>query len=109
MRRGAVPGDWPEGQFDTIVLSEVGYYLSSPDLERTIALIDAAMPGDGCLVACHWRHPVSEYPLSGDEVHRALRSCASWESLLIHEEEDFLLEVFCRMPALSVAHREGLR
>ena len=65
LRRGAVPGDWPEGQFDTIVLSEVGYYLSSPDLERTIALIDAAMPGDGCLVACHWRHPVSEYPAVG--------------------------------------------
>jgi LmbE family N-acetylglucosaminyl deacetylase len=109
LRQGAVPGDWPEGEFDTIVLSEVGYYLSSPDLERTIALIDEAMTTDGCLIACHWRHPVSEYPLSGDEVHRALRSCASWETLLIHEEEDFVLEVFCRPPALSVAHREGLR
>jgi LmbE family N-acetylglucosaminyl deacetylase/SAM-dependent methyltransferase len=109
LRQGAVPGDWPEGEFDTIVLSEVGYYLSSPDLERTIAQIDAAMTTDGCLVACHWRHPVSEYPQSGDEVHRALRSCTSWETLLIHEEEDFVLEVFCRPPALSVAHREGLR
>ena len=109
LRRGAVPGEWPEGEFDTIVLSEVGYYLSFPDLERTIALIDEAMTADGCLVACHWRHPVSEYPLSGDEVHRALRSCVSWETLLIHEEEDFVLEVFCRPPALSVAHREGLR
>ena len=89
------------------MLSEVGYYLSARDLARTIALIDAAMTG--CVVACHWRHPVDEYPLSGDDVHRALRSVASWQRLALHEEEDFVLEVFCRRPAVSVAHREGLR
>lgn len=108
LQRGAVPEDWPAGTFDTIVLSEVGYYLSSRDLERTIALMDAALRADGCIVACHWRHPVAEYPLSGDDVHRALRA-ASWDTLVLHEEEDFLLEVFCRHPAVSVAHREGLR
>ena len=109
VRQGAVPDDWPEGHYDTIVLSEVGYYLSSSDLRRTIALMDAALTAAGCVVACHWRHPVAEYPRSGDDVHRALRATASWETLALHEEEDFVLEVFCRAPAVSVAHREGLR
>ena len=107
--QGAVPEHWPPGTFDTIVFSEVGYYLSEPDLQRTIALIAGAMDANGCLVACHWRHPVAEYPLTGDEVHRALRSVHGWETLSAHVEEDFVLEVFCRRPAVSVAHREGLR
>ncbi|MCR2808724.1 MULTISPECIES: bifunctional PIG-L family deacetylase/class I SAM-dependent methyltransferase [unclassified Microbacterium] len=107
--QGSVPGDWPAGAFDTIVLSEVGYYLSETDLASTIALIEAALAEDGCLIACHWRHPVAEYPLSGDQVHHALRSVTSWQRLVFHEEEDFLLELFCHGTAVSVAHREGLR
>ena len=109
LQRGAVPADWPGGEFDTIVLSEVGYYLSSADLERAVDLMESALAADGHVVACHWRHPVAEYPLSGDQVHAALRAVASWETLVRHEEEDFVLEVFCRRPAVSVARREGLR
>lgn len=109
LRRGAVPEDWPDGEFDTVVLSEVGYYLSPGDLQRTISLIDGAMSDDGCVLACHWRHPVADYPQTGDQVHAALRSVPSWESIARHEEEDFLLEVFGRRPVVSVARREGLR
>jgi hypothetical protein len=87
----------------------VGYYLSADDLARTIALIDAAMTADGCLVACHWRHPVAEYPQTGDQVHAALRAVSSWEVIARHEEEDFVLEVFGRSPVVSVARREGLQ
>ena len=107
--QGGVPDDWPAGGFDTIVLSEVGYYMSERDLARTVALMEAALADGGCVIACHWRHPVAEYPLSGDRVHHVLRSVPSWQRLALHEEEDFLLEVFCRGAAVSVAHREGLR
>jgi len=106
--RGAVPGDWPRGRFDTIVLSEVGYYLSAADLRRTIALIDGSLADDGCVLACHWRHEVADYPQTGDDVHAALRIVESWEALTLHEERDFLLDVFVRRPARSVAQREGL-
>lgn len=108
LQLGGAPDGWPQGEFDTVVLSEVGYYLSPSDLERTIALIDGAMADDGCVVACHWRHPVADYPQTGDQVHAALRSIPSWESIARHEEEDFLLEVFGRRPVVSVARREGL-
>lgn len=108
VRRGSVPDDWPDGRFDTIVLSEVGYYLSPPDLQRTLTLIEASLTADGCLVACHWRHPVPEYPQTGDAVHEALREFAAWETISRHVERDFVLEVFARRPARSVAEREGL-
>lgn len=106
--QGQVPHDWPGGRYDTVVLSEVGYYLSTADLARTIHLIEGCLTDDGCLVACHWRHPVAEYPQTGEEVHAALRASAAWESTVRHEEKDFILEVFSRTPARSVAQREGL-
>ena len=106
--QGEVPRDWPEGQCDTVVLSEVGYYLSPRDLARTIRLIEDCLADDGCLVACHWRHPVAEYPQTGDDVHAALRASTAWETTVRHEERDFILEVFSRRPARSVAQREGL-
>jgi LmbE family N-acetylglucosaminyl deacetylase len=106
--RGRAPHDWPAGSYDTIVMSEVGYYLDEHDLDETIRLIERDLTDDGCLVACHWRHPVAEYPQTGDDVHAALRAAARWEPIVRHHERDFLLEVFCPAPALSVAEREGL-
>ncbi|WP_396667517.1 PIG-L family deacetylase [Microbacterium sp. R86528] len=109
VRQAMVPEWWPEGTFNTIVLSEVGYYLSSDDLRETIARIEHSLAWDGYVLACHWRHLVEDYPLSGDQVHRALRDVKSWSRIALHEEEDFVLEVFTRSPAVSVAQMEGLR
>lgn len=103
---GRVPQDWPAGTFDTVVLSEIGYYFSPADLDRVIDLIDAGTRG--CLVACHWRHLVPDYPQTGDAVHRALRAMSGWETTVLHMERDFVLEVFERSPARSVAELEGL-
>ncbi len=103
---GRVPEDWPTGSFDTVVLSEIGYYFSAADLDRVIDRIDAGT--EGCLVACHWRHLVPEYPQTGDAVHRALRAMPGWETTVLHVERDFVLEVFERSPARSVAELEGL-
>jgi hypothetical protein len=59
-------------------------------------------------VACHWRHPVADYPLSGDEVHELLRRQSGLDLLVEHVEEDFRLDVLVTPPAVSVARREGL-
>jgi len=106
--RGAAPDDWPEGEFDTIVLSEVGYYLSAADLRRTLHRLVGSLSDRGCVVACHWRHRVAEYPQTGDDVHDALHEEIEWQTLLTHRERDFVLEVFAPHAALSVAQREGL-
>ncbi|MFG6490783.1 PIG-L family deacetylase [Microbacterium sp. P03] len=103
-----VPRDWPEGSFDTIVLSEVGYYLSSDRLAELIDRMHASLSANGRVVAVHWRHPVAAYPQNGDDVHRSLRARPEWEASVRHLESDFVLEVFEFRPAVSVARRERL-
>jgi len=106
--RRTVPGDWPDGSFDLIVLSEVGYYCSVHDLRRLLERCRASLTPDGVLVACHWRHPVAEYPLTGDAVHAQLTHVVGLQRTVHHLERDFVLEVYEPRPALSVAQRDGL-
>lgn len=104
----AIPTDWPEGSFDLIVLSEVGYYWSHCDLRLTLLRAVASLDPGGVLVACHWRHPDSDSPLSGDEVHAELARTPGIVRAVQHVEEDFLLDVYRRPPALSVARETGV-
>ena len=104
----AVPAQWPQGTFDLVVLSEVGYYLSLDELTSLGDRSLESLAPDGVLVACHWRHPVEEYPLGGDTVHAVLRARTGLVPLARHEEEDFLLDVLVRPPAVSVARQTGL-
>ncbi|KRB38636.1 PIG-L family deacetylase [Microbacterium sp. Root180] len=106
--RGTAPDDWPEGEFDTIVLSEVGYYLSASDLNRLLHRVRGSLSERGCVVACHWRHPVAEYPQTGDDVHDVLHELIEWQTLVTHRERDFVLDIFAPHTAKSVAEREGL-
>ncbi|KEP75030.1 SAM-dependent methyltransferase, partial [Microbacterium sp. SUBG005] len=108
LRRATLPAEWPEGEFDLVVLSEVAYYWAGGDLDRGLAAAVSSLAADGCLVACHWRHPVAEYPRDGDEVHAAIGARTDLVRLVRHEEEDFLLEVFGRPGARSVAGDAGL-
>lgn len=108
LRRATLPAEWPEGEFDLVVLSEVAYYWAGDDLDRGLTAAVSALTADGHLVACHWRHPVAEYPRSGDEVHAVIAATPGLTRLVRHEEEDFLLEVFGRAGARSVAGEAGL-
>ncbi|MGU3406916.1 SAM-dependent methyltransferase [Methylobacterium brachiatum] len=62
----AVPGAWPEGRFDLIVISEVAYYLDRADLARLVARVRGAVLPEADIVLVHWLG-VTHYPLSGDE------------------------------------------
>ena len=104
---GAVPADWPEGTFDLVVISEIGYYLDRRDCQQ---LADLAFGAGTDVVAVHWRHPVEDYPLSGDEVHAILAEGAERggaRRLVAHVEDDLLLDVWSR-DGRSVATRTGL-
>lgn len=103
-----VPQEFPDGRFDLVVLAEVAYYCDRPDLDVLVERLRSHLSADGVLVACHWRHLVEEYPLTGDEVHRTLRAASGLEVLAHHEEEDFLLDVLVPAPAVSVARAGGL-
>lgn len=108
LRAAELPHDWPVGSFDLIVFSEIGYFWNPEDLGTAIARMRRGLRPGGHLVACHWRRAAPGNPLRGDEVHRALRSNSRLHTLVLHEEEDFLLEVFASDPALSVARETGI-
>lgn len=99
--------DFPAGQFDLIVISEVGYYLSRSDLTGLFATVASRLAPGGSAVLCHWRHPVSDYPLRGDEVHNLMHATTTLTRTVRHEEADFILEVY-GTDSTSVGQREGL-
>jgi SAM-dependent methyltransferase len=112
-----LPDDWPDATFDLVVLSELLYYFDAAALPGLLQLaLDSLTPG-GTLLAAHWRHPVADYPVSGDTVHARLAEAATARGairLSQHEEDDFLLDVWVmpvpgRLPGgASVAARTGL-
>jgi cyclopropane fatty-acyl-phospholipid synthase-like methyltransferase len=110
VQQRAIPEDWPEGQFDLIVLSEMLYYFAGSDLDQVLDLTVAALRPGATLLAVHWRHPVAEHPRSGDEVHAALTARPELTPLARHTEPDFLAEVYLAggEQPLSVAAAEGL-
>jgi SAM-dependent methyltransferase len=108
VRRGALPGDWPDEPADLVVLSEVGYYLDAADLAVAVDAAVAALNPDGTILAVHWRHPAPDYPLSGDEVHAVLSEHPSLDRLGRYRDEDMTLDVLVKGPAVSVARRAGV-
>jgi SAM-dependent methyltransferase len=69
IKKMQIPNEFPEGRFDLILVSEVGYYLAPPDLARAADQMLAALPPGGQLLLVHWTPVVHDYPQTGDEVH----------------------------------------
>jgi hypothetical protein len=110
VQRRALPEDWPEGQFDLIILSEILYYFAGSDLDQVLDLAVAALRPGATLLAVHWRHPVAEHPRSGDDVHTVLAARPELARLAQHTEPDFIAEAYLagRGQPVSVAAAEGL-
>ncbi|MFC4224845.1 bifunctional PIG-L family deacetylase/class I SAM-dependent methyltransferase [Lysinibacter cavernae] len=108
VQRLSIPAEWPEGDWDLIVLSEVAYYWSAEDVTAVLDRAVSALRPGGTLLACHWRHLVPEYPLTGDQVHHIIRRRLDLNRVVSHIEHDLLLEVFVVGDPISVAAAEGL-
>ncbi len=108
--RWALGDPWPAGTFDLIVLSEVGYYLEADALSRAVVEAHQSLEPGGTLLAVHWRHPVPEYPLTGDETHAIIAAAEGLARLARYRDEDVLLESYQKVPpeARSVAAHDGL-
>ncbi|MBN9200455.1 MAG: hypothetical protein ABS61_02115 [Microbacterium sp. SCN 70-18] len=108
LQTAALPHEWPDGEYDLVLLSEIGYFWNVADLDTAIDRITQSLAPTGHLIACHWRHPMPENPTGGDEVHERLRANSRWQSVAVHIEKDFVLEVFSPYPARSVAQEMGM-
>lgn len=79
-----VPEEFPTGEFDLILVSEVGYYWSPADLARATDQMLAALRPGGHLMLVHWTPPVHDYPLTGDDVHNFFLQQAGPDGPLQH-------------------------
>ena len=81
-----------EGQrFDTVVLSEIGYFLDGATLLATLAGIDALLRDDGVVVVANWLHPTRDIPLDGRLVDEQVR--LEWPTLARYEDDDVAIVV----------------
>ncbi|PRA27857.1 SAM-dependent methyltransferase [Pseudomonas poae] len=108
VQQSCLPAQWPTGQFDLIVLSELCYYLDRDDLGRLIELAVESLAPDGQLLACHWRPTIDGCPQTAEQVHGMLQEHLAMPLLARHHEDDFLLDLWGR-DGTSVATLEGLR
>jgi LmbE family N-acetylglucosaminyl deacetylase/precorrin-6B methylase 2 len=95
---GAIPDQWPDGTFDLIVLSEVGYFCA--DLDALADRIDRSLCEGGVLVACHSRRDAATHPHTAGAVHAT--AGAGRHLVVSHVEDDFLLQLWTRS-AQSIA------
>ena len=93
-----VPQDFPQEQFDLILLSEVGYFLSWEDLQKLAGLMIEHLQSGGQLLLVHWTPVVPEFPLTGDEVHdyfmNLCRQKKHLKQVLHQRHEKFRLDLF---------------
>lgn len=99
---------WPATDFDLIMLSEVGYYLQPAALRE---LLDREVPrltNPATIVAAHWRHPVEDYPMTGDQANGIVAATPGLHRIGGYVDEDVAIEVFDTANAASVAARTGV-
>ncbi len=108
VHQSRLPQEWPSGQFELIVLSELCYYLDADDLQRLIDCALKALTDNGQLLACHWRPRIDGCPQTAEQVHEMLAQRLGMAHLVQHHDSDFLLDLWSR-DGTSVATHEGLR
>ena len=107
LRCARVPESWPPGRFDTVVVSEMAYYLTPREWARTLRRIADALSPDGALLLVHWAHPLQGCPLDTDTAHEMAARESGLRTTVHHVEADFVLRVL-RPPGLpSLAAAEG--
>jgi predicted TPR repeat methyltransferase len=80
-------------RFDLIIVSEIAYYWSLEELSAAQDAIEEHLKVDGHLVLVHWTPPVSDYPLTGDEVHESFLYRSRLKFLHGHRGSSYRLDV----------------
>jgi SAM-dependent methyltransferase len=60
-----IPDDWPDQQFDLIILSEVLYFLDAAEIDRTADLARRSLSPGGLVLLVNYLGPIDE-PLDGE-------------------------------------------
>jgi SAM-dependent methyltransferase len=103
--RASVDAEWPAGDFDLVVLSELAYYLHADTLRRVLDRECGRLADGTTVVAAHWRHPVDDYPITGDEANALIRATAGLNLVAGYLDDDVRIDVLQKGAVRSVAVR----
>ena len=106
--RSSLDAAWPPGPFDLLVLSEVAYYLEADTLAEVLRRECPRLQPGANIVAAHWRHPVADYPLTGDAAHDVIARTPGLTLMGRYRDSDVVIDVFDTGDGQSVAAREGV-
>jgi 2-polyprenyl-3-methyl-5-hydroxy-6-metoxy-1,4-benzoquinol methylase len=92
-----VPRQWPEEEFDLILLSEVVYYLAADDVAHLARRVETSLAPRGDIVLVHWIG-ATNYPLSGDDASEIFLVEVSGFTSIVRQRraERFRLDVLTR-------------
>jgi SAM-dependent methyltransferase len=96
IRCGDLSREIPEGPFDLIVFSEIGYYFSSNHLAAIARELTRTLDADGEFMAVHWLGHSRDHLLHGDEVHRVLEASLDLARINGHRAPGFRIDSWVR-------------
>ncbi|WP_342751303.1 SAM-dependent methyltransferase [Mycolicibacterium hodleri] len=108
LERSSLDSDWPGADVDLVLISEVAYYLSGPTLRRVLDRECARLGAGATVVAAHWRHPVADYPLSGDQANALIGATRELNAVAGYRDDDVVIDVWQKGATESVAVRTGV-
>ena len=106
VRKAWVPEEWPQDKFDLIVLSEFLFYLKPQAVQDIAHMAQKTLTPGGVILACHWRHPVAQCVLTGEQVHQQLSDCIQITRQCRVVEPDLMMDVW--RAGASIGAIEGL-
>jgi SAM-dependent methyltransferase len=99
IRHGALPSVLPDGDFDLIIFSEIGYYFHREPLRDLVNELLHRLRPYGVFLASHWTGKSADHLLSGDEVHDLIRGTPGISLTLEQRKPEFLLGRWSRSSA----------
>ncbi|KAA0890805.1 class I SAM-dependent methyltransferase [Pusillimonas sp. ANT_WB101] len=92
-----LPASWPLGSddsFDLVVVSELAYYFSEPELASFIEQCMASLALQGIWVMCHYKPQFHDRIGSTDEIHNKVNALSELQRIVSHDDEQFRLDIW---------------
>lgn len=94
IRQAQIPRDWPEGQFDLIVISEVLYFLTPEDIATTARLAQAR-----AIVLVNWTG-FTDTPTTGQQAAELFKANSDLQQTHSAKHESYRIDVLQRKEGL---------
>jgi SAM-dependent methyltransferase len=97
IRCAALPEGRPEGEFDLLVVSEIGYYFRESEWRAIFGELSGAVRAGGTILAAHWLGSSEDHILSGDQVHAVAEAQPGLRLELAERHSTFRLQRFVKL------------